>query len=72
MFQDGDIVSNVTASDVDELKATMTALTQIADDKVVMPENGKYYQVRSYLSPYNRDTYYYMVDDGQGEKQLYQ
>ena len=68
VFQDGDIVSNVTASDVDELKATMTALTQIADDKVVMPENGKYYQVRSYLSPYNRDTYYYMVDDGQGEK----
>ena len=68
VFQDGDIVSNVTVSDVDELKATMTALTQIADDKVVMPENGKYYQVRSYLSPYNRDTYYYMVDDGQGEK----
>ena len=68
VFQDGDIVSSVTASDVDELKATMIALTQIADDKVVMPENGKYYQVRSYLSPYNRDTYYYMVDDGQGEK----
>lgn len=68
VFNGGDIISTTTATEVDELKRTMTALTQIGDDKVVKPEDGKYYQVRSYLSPYNRDTYYYMVDDGHGEK----
>lgn len=68
VFNNGDIISNTTATEVDNLQKAMTALTQIGDDKVVMPVNGKYYQVRSYLSPYNRDTFYYMVDDGQGEK----
>ena len=68
VFKDGDIISTTTATEVDNLQKAMAALTEISDDKVVMPENGKYYQVRAYLSPYNRDTYYYMVDDGKGEK----
>lgn len=58
-----DIQQGVTAADVDDLNEKMTALSQIGDDEVAKPEDGKYYQIRAYLSPYNRDTYYYMVDD---------
>ena len=67
VFKNGDIIST-SSTEVDNLREAMTALTKISDNKVVMPENGMYYQVRSYLSPYNRDTYYYMVDTGEGEK----
>lgn len=68
VFQDNDIISGVTSADVDELNETTTTLSQIGDDDVVKPEEGKYYQVRAYLSPHDRDTYFYMVDDGTGEK----
>ena len=67
VYNNGDIITT-NANNIDNLREAMTKLTKISDDKVTMPENGKYYQVRSYLSPYNRDTYYYMVDTGEGEK----
>ena len=67
VFKNGDIIAS-SVNEVNNLKEAMTTLTKISDDKVVMPEDGKYYQVRSYLSPHNRDTYYYMVDTGEGEK----
>lgn len=68
VFEGNDIVSGVRSADVDELKAAMTVLTKIGDDDIVKPEEGRYYQVRAYLSPHDRDTYFYMVDDGTGEK----
>ena len=68
VFQNDDIVSDVTSADVEDLNEAMTVLSQIDDDEVAKPEDGVYYQVRSYLTPYNRDTYFYVVDDGQGEK----
>ncbi len=68
VFQNDDIASDVTSADVEDLNEAMTVLSQIGDDEVAKPEDGNYYQVRSYLTPYNRDTYFYVVDDGQGEK----
>lgn len=68
VFQNDDIASDVTSAEVEDLNEAMTVLSQIGDDEVAKPEDGNYYQVRSYLTPYNRDTYFYVVDDGQGEK----
>lgn len=68
VFENNDIVTGVTMAQVNTLKEKLTVLTQISDDKVVKPEDGKYYRVRAYLTPHDRDTYFYMVDDGKGEK----
>ena len=68
VFENNDIVTGVTMAQVNTLKEKLTLLTQISDDKVVKPEDGKYYRVRAYLTPHDRDTYFYMVDDGKGEK----
>lgn len=68
VFQNDDIASDVTSAEVEDLNEAMTVLSQIGDDEVAKPEDGNYYQVSSYLTPYNRDTYFYVVDDGQGEK----
>lgn len=65
VFNGTEINSGITAADVNDLNEKMTLLTQISDDEVAKPEDGKYYQVRAYLSPYNRDTYFYLVDDDQ-------
>ncbi len=63
VFSGTEINSSVTAADVDNLNEKMTILSHIGDDEVAKPEDGKYYQIRAYLSPYNRDTYYYLIDD---------
>lgn len=68
VFENNDIVTGVTLAQVNALKEKLMLLTQISDEKVVKPEDGKYYHVRAYLAPHDRDTYFYMVDDGQGEK----
>ena len=65
VYSGTEINSSITAADVDCLNEKMTALSQIGDDEVVKPEDGQYYQVRAYLSPHDRDTYYYLVDDDQ-------
>ncbi len=63
VYDGTDIRRDITTADVDNLNERMTLLSQIGDDKVAKPQDGKYYRIRSYLSPYNRDTYYYMMDD---------
>lgn len=68
VFKNNDIVTGVSMTEVKALKETLTRLTQISDEDVVKPEDGKYYRVRAYLAPHDRDTYFYMVDEGKGEK----
>lgn len=65
VYSGTEINSSITAADVDCLNEKMTALSQIGDDEVAKPEDGQYYQIRAYLSPHDRDTYYYLVDDDQ-------
>lgn len=64
---DGDVRKQITAAGVQRLRNQLTNLTNISDHQIVMPENGKYYKVRSYVSPYGRDAYFYMTDDTKGE-----
>ena len=68
VFKNNDIVTGVSMTEVKALKETLTRLTQISDEDVVKPEDGKYYRVRAYLAPHDRDTYFYMVDEGKGEE----
>ena len=68
VFSGRDIKEDATMADVMDLNEKMTLLTQIDDDQVAKPTDGNYYYARFYLNPYSRKTYYYVVDDGHGQK----
>lgn len=68
VFSGRDVKADATMADVDALNEKMTLLTQIGDDDVAKPTDGNYYYARFYLNPYSRKTYYYVVDDGHGQK----
>ncbi len=61
-----EIKTTVEEKDVQRLNEVLTALTNIEDNDVLKPEHGKYYKVRSYVQPYGRKAYFYLVDDEQG------
>lgn len=63
---DHEVRTNVEKKDVQRLNEVLTALSNIGDNDVVKPEHGKYYKVRSYVLPYGREAYFYIVDDDQG------
>lgn len=61
-----EVKTTATENDVQRLNEVLTALTNIGDNDVVKPEHGKYYKVRSYVQPYGRKAYFYIVDNERG------
>lgn len=61
-----ELKTNVAEKDVQRLNEVLTALTNIGDNDIVKPEHGKFYKVRSYVQPYGRKAYFYLVNDGEG------
>lgn len=61
-----EVKTTATENDVQRLNEVLTALSNIGDNDVVKPEHGKYYKVRSYVQPYGRKAYFYIVDNEQG------
>ena len=67
VFSGSEVRPEAATDDVQRLRATMQALTLLADGDVAMPQPGSYYKVRAYVSPYGRDAYFYLADDANGE-----
>ena len=63
VFTGKEINPEATMADVKDLNEKMTLLSQIDDDEVAKPVDGNYYQIRAYVSPYGRDSYFYLADD---------
>lgn len=67
VFDGQEVKTSATADDLTYLNEAITALTHIGDEDIAKPKDGQYYQVRSYLSPYGRDKYFYLVDNENGQ-----
>lgn len=63
VFDESGLMTSAVAGDLTLLQTQLTALTELADQDIVMPEDGHTYMVRFYLSPYGRDKYYYLAED---------
>lgn len=62
VFDDqGYLLKSATGEDVKSLRASMEALTKIADDEVKRPIAGHYYIIRNYQDTYGRENYWYVV-----------
>jgi hypothetical protein len=65
VFSADGVKAEATSDDVKALKAVLTSLTAISDADIVKPQHGHTYKVRFYLSPYGRDKYIYLAEDGE-------
>lgn len=63
VYGDNEVKASATMAQLEELASVLTTLTHIGDNDVVMPENGRYYQLRFYLDPYGREKYWYLAED---------
>lgn len=59
--------TDATEDDVIALNEALTALANISDNDVVMPEEGKYYHLRFYLNPNGFTKYYYLKETNEGQ-----
>lgn len=63
VYDGTEVSQTATTADIGNLSQCMDHLQRINDDQVAKPADGRHYIIRAYLSPYGRDTYFYLAED---------